>query len=98
TDPRFTRARNAELAKEISSGQGVESGVGINGGKDRVVAYANSSAPGWTLAIDRPASTVFASPRRALTLELASIALAAIVVLGLLVWAIRRSRREVETE
>jgi serine phosphatase RsbU (regulator of sigma subunit)/anti-sigma regulatory factor (Ser/Thr protein kinase) len=99
TLPSFARAKNMALVEEIRSGEGVKAGVtGLDGGKDRVVGYANAASPRWTVAIDRPASTVFASARRALTLELFSIAIAAIVVLSLLAWAIVRSRREVETD
>jgi serine phosphatase RsbU (regulator of sigma subunit)/anti-sigma regulatory factor (Ser/Thr protein kinase) len=95
----FAPVKNMTLARAIGSGYGVKTGVtGLDGGRGHVVGYANAEAPGWTIAIDRPASTVFASARRALTLELVAIFVASLVVLSLLTWAIVRSRREVETE
>jgi serine phosphatase RsbU (regulator of sigma subunit)/anti-sigma regulatory factor (Ser/Thr protein kinase) len=95
----FEKPANAELVQRIRKGDGTLTGVeGLDGGGDRVVAYANSPLPGWTMVIERPASSVFAPARRALTVELAAIGIAALVVLSLLGWAIVRSRRELERE
>jgi serine phosphatase RsbU (regulator of sigma subunit)/anti-sigma regulatory factor (Ser/Thr protein kinase) len=95
----FDKPSNAELVARIKKGDGALTGVdGLDGGGDRVVAYANSALPGWTMVIDRPASSVFAPARRALTVELAAIGIAALVILALIGWAIVRSRRELERE
>ena len=57
----FARPTNAAILARIKSGEGVLTDVrGLDGSSDRVVAYANSAAPGWTTVIDRPASAVFA--------------------------------------
>ena len=93
--PKNTRAVRVDQGRR---GREVRRRRGSAAARDRVVAWANSKPPGWTLAIDRPRSVVFASARHALILELVSIAVAALVVLGLLAWAILRSRREVESE
>ena len=61
---------------------------GLDGSSGRVVAYANSKAPGWTTVIDRPASTVFAPARRGLFLELVVIGAAALAVLCIIGWAL----------
>jgi serine phosphatase RsbU (regulator of sigma subunit)/anti-sigma regulatory factor (Ser/Thr protein kinase) len=99
SNPKFAPPKNMALFESIKGGEGVKSGVeGLGGRSDRVVAWATAKGPSWTLAIDRPRSVVFASARHALILELVSIAVAALVVLGLLAWAILRSRREVESE
>ena len=90
---------NAAILARIKSGEGVLTDVrGLDGSSDRVVAYANSAAPGWTTVIDRPASTVFAPARRGLILELAVIGAAALAVLCIIGWALLRSRREQEAE
>ena len=95
----FARPTNAAILARIKSGEGVLTDVrGLDGSSDRVVAYANSAAPGWTTVIDRPASTVFAPARRGLILELAVIGAAALAVLCIIGWALLRSRREQEAE
>ena len=55
------------------------------------------SVPGWTIAIDRPASSVYASARRSLTLEAVSLGAALLAVLLILGLLVKRSRREIET-
>ena len=95
----FARPTNAAILARIKSGEGVLTDVrGLDGSSDRVVAYANSAAPGWTTVIDRPASSVFAPARRGLILELAVIGAAALAVLCIIGWALLRSRREQEAE
>ena len=95
----FARPTNAAILARIKSGEGVLTDVrGLDGSSGRVVAYANSKAPGWTTVIDRPASTVFAPARRGLILELAVIGAAALAVLCIIGWALLRSRREQEAE
>ena len=95
----FARPTNAAILARIKSGEGVLTDVrGLDGSSDRVVAYANSAAPGWTTVIDRPASAVFAPARRGLILELAVIGAAALAVLCIIGWALLRSRREQEAE
>ena len=66
-------------------------------GPRRRLGATRSCRAGRSRSTGRGAS-VFASARHALILELVSIAVAALVVLGLLAWAILRSRREVESE
>ena len=78
------RVRKAELLADTH-------GLDRSGG--HVVAYSTSPLPGWTTVIDRSAGSVFASARRSLALELASIAAALLLVLGLLIWVYRRSNR-----
>lgn len=93
----FARPANRDLLGRIRRGEGVLKDTrGLDGSPDRAVAFANSKAPGWITVIDRPRSDVFASARRALILELASIAAAALVVLTIVGWAIVRSRRDME--
>ena len=88
----FARPTNAAILPRIKSGEGVLTDVrGLDGSSGRVVAYANSKAPGWTTVIDRPASTVFAPARRGLILELAVIGAAALAVLCIIGWALLRS-------
>ena len=95
----FARPTNAAILARIKSGEGVLTDVrGLDGANGRVVAYANSKAPGWTTVIDRPASAVFAPARRALILELVVIGAAALAVLCIIGWALLRSRREQEAE
>jgi anti-sigma regulatory factor (Ser/Thr protein kinase)/GAF domain-containing protein len=78
-------------------GAGVVSGKGFDGEGDDVVAFATARVPGWSTAIDRPRSSVFASARHALFLELGSVLAAALLVLGILVFVTRRARRDAET-
>jgi serine phosphatase RsbU (regulator of sigma subunit)/anti-sigma regulatory factor (Ser/Thr protein kinase) len=57
------------------------------------VAYATSVLPGWITVIDRSSASVFASARRSLYLEVASIVGALLLILGLLFWVYRRANR-----
>ena len=51
----------------------MKSGIaGLNGGSDQVVGYANSLAPGWTIAIDRHADDVPEEVREELQVHLVS--------------------------
>jgi cytoskeletal protein RodZ len=62
------------------------------------VAYATTPLAGWITAIDRSPSGVFASARRVLALQLASIVAAALLILGLLIWIFRRASRNAVAE
>ena len=89
--------RNTALLERIKGMRtGVVSGRGFGGGGDDVVAFATAPVPGWVTAIDRPRSSVFASARRALFLELGSVLAAVLLVLATLVFVTRRARREAE--
>ena len=99
TLPSFAKPANASLLTRIRKGDGVLGDTtGLNGDSDRVVAYANSVAPGWTLALDRPRSAVLAAARRSFAIEMLSILVAAVIVLAIIGWAIVRSRREIAAE
>ena len=50
--------------------------------------------PDWVTVIDRPRSTVFAAALRALVLELASMGAGVLLILVILTFVVRRSRRE----
>jgi serine phosphatase RsbU (regulator of sigma subunit)/anti-sigma regulatory factor (Ser/Thr protein kinase) len=71
---------------------------GLSGSGGRVVAYSTSPLPGWISVIDRSPSSVFASARRALLLELLSIIGAAVLLIALLVWVSRRVNRNALAE
>jgi len=86
-------SNTALLERVQGMGVGVLSGHGLDGEGDDVVAFATARVPGWVTAIDRPRSSVFASARRALFLELGSVLAAALLVLGILVFVTRRARR-----
>jgi hypothetical protein len=89
--------RNTALLERIKGMRtGVVSVRGFGGGGDDVVAFATAPVPGWVTAIDRPRSSVFASARRALFLELGSVFAAVLLVLATLVFVTRRARREAE--
>ena len=87
---------NGELLAEIRKRREgvIVDATGLHGSSGRVVAFASSPTPGWTTVIDQPASVVFADARRALLLEVALVVGAALLVLGLIVWAVRRARRD----
>jgi anti-sigma regulatory factor (Ser/Thr protein kinase) len=92
-------ANVALLAQMRKDGSGeLTDTSGLGGGAHRVVVYARSSVPGWTIAIDRSRSSVFAAARRSLLLELLPVALAVALVLAALGLASRRSRRELERQ
>jgi serine phosphatase RsbU (regulator of sigma subunit)/anti-sigma regulatory factor (Ser/Thr protein kinase) len=86
----------ALLGRIRGNGTGVVSGRGLDGSGDHVVAFAAAAVPGWVTAIDRSGSSVYASARRALFLELASVLAAVLLVLAILVLVTRRARREAE--
>lgn len=91
------RPSNGALAKRIESA-GASAGVltntrGLEGTRGHVVGYAPSRVPGWTVAIDRPRSAVFAAARRGLAINLSLDAMAALIILGLLFWALQQARR-----
>jgi serine phosphatase RsbU (regulator of sigma subunit)/anti-sigma regulatory factor (Ser/Thr protein kinase) len=95
----FAKPENASLLSRIRKGDGVLGDTtGLNGDGDRAVAFANSAAPRWTLALDRPRSSVLAAARRSFVIEMLSILVAAVIVLGIVGWAISRSRREIAAE
>jgi anti-sigma regulatory factor (Ser/Thr protein kinase) len=85
------------LTRVRHAGTGVlRNSPGLEGGSHHIVAFTTATVPGWTIAIDRPASSVYAAARRSLILELASIGAAVIAVLVLLALVAKRSRREIE--
>lgn len=100
TEKGFPPPANAKLAARIErGGPGVLDGVrGLDGTDSRVVAYARSAVPGWTIALDQPRSSVLAAARRSLTIELITIAAAAAVALSLIGLALVRSRRRAEAD
>jgi serine phosphatase RsbU (regulator of sigma subunit)/anti-sigma regulatory factor (Ser/Thr protein kinase) len=87
---------NAELIRRVRRSQeGVLVGAkGLDGSDGRVVAFATSRTPGWKTVLDQPESVVFADARRALLLEASLVVVAALTVLALIGWAMRRSRRD----
>ena len=96
----FTRPRNVELQERLRQSQvGLLSSThGLDGQPDHLVAYATAQVPGWTIAIDRPRSAVFAAARRGLVLELALIAIAAAIVFSVIGWTLLRTRRDAELQ
>lgn len=87
----------ALLVRFHRDGRGVLTNVrGLDGSGGRVVAFASSSLPAWTTVIDRPQSAVFAAATHSFILELASIGAGALLVLILILWATRQTRRGVE--
>jgi anti-sigma regulatory factor (Ser/Thr protein kinase)/GAF domain-containing protein len=91
------RVPNATLLARLGrSENGVARGVkGLDGTGNDVVAFAAASVPAWKVAIDQPASTVYAAARRALVFEVGAIVAAAVTVLAILGFALTRSRRAV---
>lgn len=89
-------AANGDLLRRVRSAQeGVLVGAhGLDGSSGRVVAFATSRTPGWKTVLDQPESVVFADARRALFLEASLVVAAAVTVLALIGWAVRRSRRD----
>ena len=71
---------------------------GLEGESGHVVVWASSPTAGWTVAIDRPRSSVFAASRRALILDLALIAGLAAILIGLIAWLSRRAQREAQIQ
>ena len=96
----LTRPVNTELVSLLRARkQGVlEDARGLDGSGGRVVAFASSAAPSWLAVIDQPASTVFADARRALLIETILLAAAFAVILALILWVLRRARRELRRQ
>jgi anti-sigma regulatory factor (Ser/Thr protein kinase) len=96
----LARVRDTALLRQIektASGD-VKNTRGLEGGRHHLVAFANSSIPRWTIAIDRSESDVYAVALRSLVLELASLGAAVALVLLILVLIMRRSRQELEAQ
>jgi serine phosphatase RsbU (regulator of sigma subunit)/anti-sigma regulatory factor (Ser/Thr protein kinase) len=95
----FARPRNSALAGELRRRQvGLfEDARGLDGGANHLVAFATAQLPGWTIAIDRPRSAVFAAAWRGLVLDLALLAAAAAVAFGAIGRLLLREKREAET-
>ena len=99
TQTTFARPENLALLKRLRNGDGVLSDVaGLDGSSGRVVAFANSQAAGWTIALDRPTTSVFSSAWHQFVVEVISIVVATLALLAIVAWAIVRSRRELERE
>jgi serine phosphatase RsbU (regulator of sigma subunit)/anti-sigma regulatory factor (Ser/Thr protein kinase)/cbb3-type cytochrome oxidase subunit 3 len=98
--PNFARPANTALLAKMRRSQAgmLPDTNGLDGSGGRIVAYTTSPLPGWIIVIDRSPGAVFASARRSLGLELASIAAAALLVIGLLVWLYRRANRNAFAE
>ncbi len=96
----FAQPRNMALWRRLQQTQvGFLADVrGLDGRGNHLVAYASASIPGWTIAIDRPRSAVFAAARRGLMLELALIAAAAAVAFCVICWLLLRARREADRQ
>ena len=96
----FKQPRNAGLFRQLQRTQVglLADARGLDGGDDRLVAYATASIPGWTIVIDRPRSEIFAAARRSLLLELALTSAAAGVVFCLIGWLLLRARREADRQ
>ena len=94
----FERPPNAALADELRRRQvGLLADVhGLDGGDGHLVAFATAQLPGWTIAIDRPRSAVFAAAWRGLVLDLALLAAAAAVAFGAIGRLLLREKREAE--
>ena len=63
-----------------------------------MVAFATAALPGWTIALDEPEATVYAGARHSLLLDLASIAIAVLIVFAILVLVFRRSGRQIREQ
>jgi serine phosphatase RsbU (regulator of sigma subunit)/anti-sigma regulatory factor (Ser/Thr protein kinase) len=90
------RPRNSALAARLKAhSTGSLSDVrGLAGQSGRVVVWASSPMAGWTVAIDRPRSSVLAASRRALILDLALIAGLAVILIALVTLVARRAQRQ----
>ena len=91
----FTAPRNADLVQRVRNAPpGVLTDTrGLDGSDGRVVAYATSALPGWTVVIDQPRSAIFGTAWRSFLFELALIAGVARAVLAVAAAAIARARR-----
>jgi serine phosphatase RsbU (regulator of sigma subunit)/anti-sigma regulatory factor (Ser/Thr protein kinase) len=90
------RPRNSALAARLKAhATGSLTDVrGLAGRSGHVVVWTSSPIAGWTVAIDRPRSSVFAAPRRALILDLALIAGLAVILVALVTLVARRAQRQ----
>jgi anti-sigma regulatory factor (Ser/Thr protein kinase) len=90
------RVKNtALLAKIGGGGTGVATGTaGLDRTGNDVVAYSTAAIPAWRIVIDRSRSSVYAAARRSFILQLGSLVGAAILVLAICAFVLRRSRRE----
>jgi anti-sigma regulatory factor (Ser/Thr protein kinase) len=70
---------------------------GLTGGSGHVIAFTTATVPAWKIAIDRPASSLFAAARHTLIIELALLGAAVAAILAILMLLAKRSRREIET-
>jgi len=95
TEASFARPANTALLRRMRKHQTevLSDTHGLTGSGGRVVAYATTPLAGWITAIDRSPSSVFASARRVLALQLASIVAAALLIFFLLIWIYRRANR-----
>ena len=94
---RFAHPHNTELLQRLRHGEGLLSDTrGLDGGADHVVAYANIGPAGWTVAVDRSRSSLFASARRALVLEWTLIGAVSLLVIGVAALFFLRARREAD--
>ena len=84
----------ATLALMHRRGRGVlDDDARVVGGAGSFTGYAVAPAAGWVVLVDRPVSGVLASPRRTVTVELALLALAALLgAVGSIVFARRLNR------
>ena len=82
--------------RELGTGH-LTDAPGLESGDHHVIVFTAAKVPGWTIAIDRPSSSVYASARRSLTLEAVSLGAALLAVLLILGLLVKRSRREIET-
>jgi serine phosphatase RsbU (regulator of sigma subunit)/anti-sigma regulatory factor (Ser/Thr protein kinase) len=100
TSPDFVRAQNTALLARMrkKKDEVLVDQRGLSGQGGRVVAYDTSAAPGWVIAIDRSASSVFASARNTFVLQVTSIVVVALLALALIAWALRRVNRAADVE
>ena len=94
---RFAHPRNAALLGRLRHGGGLISDTrGLDGGDDHVVVWANIPSAGWTVAVDRSRSSLFASARRALVLEWTLIGAVSLLVIGVAGLFFLRARRDAD--
>ena len=91
----FSHAKNAALLSHIRSGSGFLANTrGLDGKPEHAVVYANIPSAGWTVAVDRSRSSLFASGRRALVLEWSLIAGVSVLLTVVAALFFVRARRE----
>jgi serine phosphatase RsbU (regulator of sigma subunit)/anti-sigma regulatory factor (Ser/Thr protein kinase) len=90
------RPRNVALATHLKAHESgsLSDARGLAGQSGRVVVWASSSLPGWTVAFDRSSSSVFSASRRALILDLSLIAGLALILIALVALVARRAQRQ----